>query len=175
MSQNAHVIVIGAGIIGASIAWRLVEAGARVTLIDANEPGGIASPCSFGWTNATWGNARPYFDLRTRSMREWDALAARLDGLPYERCGTLYIHFDRVDLDSFYEQHTSWGYALDWITREDIARLEPHLRNPPERALFAPGEGIAEADETAQFFTRLCREAGADIETGRPVESLLTD
>ena len=41
MSETA--IVIGAGVIGASIAWRLAQRGLRVTLIDAGKAGGEAS------------------------------------------------------------------------------------------------------------------------------------
>ncbi len=41
MSETA--IVVGAGIIGTSIAWRLAQRGLRVTLIDAGKAGGEAS------------------------------------------------------------------------------------------------------------------------------------
>ena len=42
-----HVIVIGAGILGASIAWRIAARGVRVTVIDRGEPGSGASSHSF--------------------------------------------------------------------------------------------------------------------------------
>ena len=47
-----HVVVIGAGIVGASIAWRVASRGARVTIIDQAEPGSGASSHSFAWINA---------------------------------------------------------------------------------------------------------------------------
>jgi len=43
VAVHPHVVIVGAGIIGASIAWHLVRAGARVTVIDAAAPGGIAT------------------------------------------------------------------------------------------------------------------------------------
>ena len=48
MAQK-QVVVVGAGIIGASIAWHLTAAGARVTVVDAMEGGGVATPNSFAW------------------------------------------------------------------------------------------------------------------------------
>ncbi|TJU91041.1 MAG: FAD-binding oxidoreductase, partial [Mesorhizobium sp.] len=62
MGAAKQVIVIGAGIIGASMAWHLTRAGARVTVIAADSAaGGVATPNSFAWINATWGNPEPYF------------------------------------------------------------------------------------------------------------------
>ena len=66
-----RVIVVGAGIIGASIAWHLAKAGAEVTVIEAGQPGGVATRNSWAWINASWGNPEIYFRLRTRSMAEW--------------------------------------------------------------------------------------------------------
>lgn len=40
--KRPHVLIVGAEIIGASIAWHLARAGAAVTVVDAHEPGGIA-------------------------------------------------------------------------------------------------------------------------------------
>ncbi len=83
MAQK-HIVVVGAGIIGASIAWHLTRAGARVTILAAGDPGGLATPASFAWINASSGNPKPYFDLRMRSMAEWTRLAARGSRHPAE-------------------------------------------------------------------------------------------
>ena len=47
-----NIAVIGSGILGAAIAWRLAQRGVRVALIDKGEPGHGASSHSFAWINA---------------------------------------------------------------------------------------------------------------------------
>ena len=74
MPSPQKIIVIGAGIIGASIAWHLQRKGASVTTI-AQKIGGEATPNSFAWINASWGNPEFYFHFRHRSMAEWSRLA----------------------------------------------------------------------------------------------------
>lgn len=58
-NTEKEVIVIGAGIIGCSIAYELSKRGARVTLIDKNNPGSGCSGNSFSWINATYPK-KPY-------------------------------------------------------------------------------------------------------------------
>ena len=74
MADRPHVLIVGAGIIGASIAWHLARASARVTVVEAGEPGGVATPNSWAWINASWGNPEVYFRLRVRAMDEWRRL-----------------------------------------------------------------------------------------------------
>src|SRR6185295_10368382 len=47
-----RAIVIGAGAVGASVAYHLAAAGAAVTLVEAGEPGGGTTARSFAWLNA---------------------------------------------------------------------------------------------------------------------------
>jgi glycine/D-amino acid oxidase-like deaminating enzyme len=76
-----HVLVVGAGIVGASIASHLASAGARVAVIDTGEPGGIATRNSWGRINASWGNGSPYFRLQVRAMQEWRRLEQEVSGI----------------------------------------------------------------------------------------------
>jgi glycine/D-amino acid oxidase-like deaminating enzyme len=52
-------IVIGAGLMGASVAYRLAQAGAAVTVLEAARIGGGTSGISFAWTNATKSRRSP--------------------------------------------------------------------------------------------------------------------
>ena len=67
--------VIGAGIVGASIARALAESGARVTVFEKAGPALGATQNSFAWVNAFDGDAH-YRSLRLQSLliyREWDS------------------------------------------------------------------------------------------------------
>ncbi|MEO0368546.1 MAG: FAD-dependent oxidoreductase, partial [Pseudomonadota bacterium] len=48
------VVVAGAGIVGASIAYQLAKSGATVIVIDKQGPATHASRGTFAWLNATW-------------------------------------------------------------------------------------------------------------------------
>ncbi|MER9300542.1 FAD-binding oxidoreductase [Mesorhizobium sp. M0621] len=144
MSAAKQVIVIGAGIIGASIAWHLAKAGAQVTIVADSAAGGVATPNSFAWINASWGNPEPYFRLRTRAMAEWSRLAQDLPGLPLSWCGGLCWDLSATDMETYATEHSAWGYGIERVDRAGAARIEPNLAELPDFALHVAEEGVAE-------------------------------
>lgn len=144
MTAGKQVIVVGSGIIGASIAWHLARTGAQVTVIADSAAGGIATPNSFAWINASWGNPEPYFRLRTRAMSEWKRLAHDLPGLPLAWCGGLCWDLPAAEMEAYAAQHSAWGYGIERVDRAGAQRIEPNLMEPPELALHVAEEGVAE-------------------------------
>ncbi|CCV03412.1 conserved exported hypothetical protein [Mesorhizobium metallidurans STM 2683] len=170
--MSKQVIVIGAGIVGASIAWHLARAGARVTVIADSAAGGLATRNSFAWINASWGNPEVYFRLRTRSMAEWSRLAQDVPGLPLVWCGGLCWDLPADRLEAYATEHLSWGYGIERIGREQAARIEPNLAEPPDFALYVPGEGVAEPVATTRALLADVERRGARILTGTVVTAL---
>ena len=172
MKDTPHVIIVGSGIIGASIAYHLSRAGARVTIIDAQEPGGIATRHSWAWINATWGNPEPYFRLRLRAMSEWRRLEAEVPAIAVAWVGSLFWQVPAEELETFVRQHAAWGYDLRPVSRVEIQRLEPHLATPPELAVHAPMEGVVEPLVTAQALLAAAQQLGSVVMPQNPVRAL---
>jgi glycine/D-amino acid oxidase-like deaminating enzyme len=170
-----EVIVIGAGIIGASIAWHLAKAGAKVTILDKAEPGGVATPCSFGWINASFGNPEPYYRLRIRAMAEWKRLAAEVPNLPVRWQGGLCWDRPRSELETLGAEHSSWGYGVRKLGRDEVARIEPNLADPPDFALLVAEEGAAEPQASACILVTDAQRHGARLIAGGEAIALHAD
>ena len=84
-SRSRRCVVIGAGVLGASVAARLAAAGMQVTLLEADQPGRATSRWSFAWVNSNDKAPRPYHDLNHAGIRAWAELAPDLDGAAWYR------------------------------------------------------------------------------------------
>lgn len=99
MKSKPHVVVIGAGAFGGWTALHLLEAGARVTLLDGWGPGNSRSS-SGGETRVmrgTYGPDQPYTHLAARSLSLWATYERRCKRQFLHRCGVLWMATGRED------------------------------------------------------------------------------
>jgi len=161
--MSKRVIVIGSGIIGASAAYHLAKAGAEVSIIEAGEPGGIATRASWAWINASWGNPEPYFRLRLRSIEHWHKMQSEIPALAINWCGGLIWDLPPAELDAYAAERAKWGQPLRKVGRGEIFAIEPNLKTVPEHGYFAPGEGMLEPLATARVLLDAARSFGAEV------------
>jgi glycine/D-amino acid oxidase-like deaminating enzyme len=124
------IIVIGAGVMGASVAYRLAQAGAFVTVLEANRVGGGTSGISFAWTNAHQKPPRPYHDLNVGGMQAHAALRDEFGTTPWWHGGgslEWVTEAGRAAQQQNVEQLRSWGYAAEWIDTRQLQELEPDI------------------------------------------------
>lgn len=172
MAAQPQIIVVGTGIIGASIAWHLARSGAQVTMIDAGEPGGLATRNSFAWINASWGNPEPYFKLRIRSMAEWRRLESEVPDLRVAWTGGLIWDLPPDQLEAYAREHSDWGYGLNRVDRTQAQAIEPELLTPPEFALHVPAEGAVEPLSAARALIASSNHRGVNVITNTKVQAL---
>jgi len=162
--MKPRVAVIGAGIVGASIAYHLARRGTSVTLYDRGREAGQATEKSFAWINATWGNPEPYFRLRFLAMGEWRRLADEVgDALGVLWRGCLIWDLADHELETFARRHAAWGYDVRLIERAEIAALEPGLIAPPERAAYAAGDATVEPVAATRALLAAAASHGAEV------------
>jgi glycine/D-amino acid oxidase-like deaminating enzyme len=175
MSAVPRIVVVGAGIVGASIAYHLARRGAPVTLYDRARAAGQATEKSFAWINATFGNPEPYFRLRFVSMGEWRRLEDELDGeLGVVWQGCLIWDLADDELEEFARRHAAWGYDVRLVERDEIAALEPGLIAPPERAAYAAGDGTIEPVAATRALLAAAAQLGATIRLHTEITGLVT-
>lgn len=175
-----QVVVLGAGIIGATLAARLAEAGVAVALIDAAKPGGGTSRTSLAWLNANQKQPRAYFDLNVESMRAWRRLAAEFDYPSwYVPTGNLtWAETDAAyeELHARVERLRSWSYAAEFLTNRQILELEPGLCLPLDaETAFFPSEGFVHAARAVEALVTKAVAAGVTVITDDPVIDLHTE
>ncbi|HEY2519765.1 MAG TPA: FAD-dependent oxidoreductase [Streptosporangiaceae bacterium] len=170
-------VVIGAGVLGVTLTARLARAagpGARVTLLEQNQPGSAATRSSFAWLNANNKVPRAYHDLNHAGLRAWSGLAASLGGPDWYRpSGNLEwaaTPAAAAELSARVDRLAGWGYPAHLISPADAAGLEPALRLPPDVAAVAwfPEEGYLLTEPMIAELTVLARQHGATVLTGEP-------
>ena len=177
--EALNVAVIGAGILGAAIAWRLAQHGVRVALIDKGEPGHGASSHSFAWINAWAKEPIGYHNLNRRSLEMWPRFAAGIgdhggpDSVGLRWGGKVSWVSDPVAAEGLaarVRQLQSWGYPARLIDAGELKRLEPALDvGPVAAAEYSPNEGQVEPQMVVDACLRRLREMGCEIHAATEV------
>jgi glycine/D-amino acid oxidase-like deaminating enzyme len=160
-----HVGVVGAGIVGASIAYHLAEAGARVTVFDKSGPATGATRNSFAWINAFVADAH-YRDLRLASMAAWRALDRRL-GFGVVWGG--YLNWadtpPRAELvRANAQQLAGSAFPVQWLDAAGVATLSPHLApGPVAAAIHSAIDGHTDPVHATLCFLDGARAHGAQL------------
>jgi glycine/D-amino acid oxidase-like deaminating enzyme len=164
-----RIVVVGAGIIGASIAYHLVKRGASVVIVEAVRPGAEATEKSFGWINATFSKRpRAYFDLNQLGLAGWRRLEIELGGeLKVQWGGSVCwapAGGPADDLRENVRRHQEWGYATHLIDEEQFRRLAPNV-TPGEfgAACHSEFEGAVDPLDALKALLRQVRELGGEV------------
>jgi glycine/D-amino acid oxidase-like deaminating enzyme len=175
-----RVAVVGAGIVGASVAYRLSEGGAEVVLIDGAEPGSGTTSTSFAWVNANNKLPRDYFELNLAGMHEHGRLHDELGGEWLHPTGNLIlpIEGELENLVKRVERLRSWSYAAEMLPASTVnERLEPQVvfPEPERRVAYFPKESwvdapaltnaLVQAASSNEAFT-LVRDSARGIQVG---------
>lgn len=155
---------MGAGIVGASVAYHAARLGAAVTLVDRALPGSGATGESFAWIGASERVPGPGGALHAAATREYRRLAAELPAVRVRWAGSLQW--------GGREQSGDLEPGRHLVDAEQAAALEPNLRTPPTQAVHIPGDGAVDPLATTDALVAAARERGARLVSGTAATSL---
>jgi glycine/D-amino acid oxidase-like deaminating enzyme len=172
-----QVAVVGVGIVGSSVAYRLSEGGAEVVLIDGAEPGSGTTSTSFAWVNANNKLPRDYFELNVAGMREHERLRDEIGGSWLHSTGNLIWTEDEEQeiLEGRVERLRSWSYAAEMLSASTVKeKLEPEATfpNPDLQIAHFPEESWADAPALTRTLVEAATRNGAHRHFGNTVRGI---
>ena len=176
-------IVIGAGIIGGSVAWRLASEGAEVTILERGRAGQEASWAAAGMIapQAEAQGPGPFFDLCIRAREVFAATVERLraeSGIDpeYDDAGILYVAFDpaeQAELAHRARWQKAAGGVVEELSGDEARKLEPGLAKEVTYATHMPRDRRSENRQVTRAFAAAAFAKGAQLREGVRVESIV--
>jgi glycine oxidase len=157
MSRSPDAIVIGAGIVGGSIAWRLAQAGMAVTLLDAGALGGEASWAGAGMLapGGEFARQTPFARFAIESLGLYPAFVQELASeararIDYRRCGAVEIACTEAE----------WRDLLERREAQQALGIRSSTRTGAfgaAGALFYPDEAIVDPRDVTRALRCVCQ------------------
>jgi glycine oxidase len=177
------IAVIGGGIIGLSIAWRLAQRSLQVTVFDQASIGGEASWAGAGMLSPGGEVIRDSElaclaiesrKLYTSFVRELEqASGTRID---YQECGALDLAYSPAELAALEARvrvQERLGIPSKPLTVEQVRNFWPRVRTKDlGGARFYPGDGLVNPREVMAALETVCRGLGASLRPHRAIRSI---
>ena len=167
-------MVIGGGILGASVAFRLAQAGVKVTVLEKAHVGAGASGATFAWTNSLRKPPRAYHDLNVASMALYLRLGEEFEDTSWFRvtgnAEWATSEEARQEQKDRIRRLQSWGYRAEWVGLDDLVEMEPDLSRDAvgdAQIAYFPDDGLVDPVRfAAAMLAAATRRHGAELRLG---------
>lgn len=178
-----RIIVVGGGVIGLGIGWKLSRLGYQVALYERNQVG----------RGASWAAAGMLSPLAEAHTQEEELLRLGLESsnrypewvrelqeesqidIDYRRKGTLMVALDRddrADLQHHFEMQKSFDLPVDWLTGNQARTLEPALSPRVVAAIHCPSDLQVNGRLMTTALTVAFQKAGGKLFEQTPVTKI---
>jgi glycine oxidase len=180
------VIVIGAGVIGLSVAWRAAQRGLSVVVLDRGQPGCGTSSVAAGMIapiSEADGADLALLQLGVRSAALWPEFAAELEDasghtVAYRKSGTLLVARDRDEaeaLDREQALRARLGLSTERLSASAARRREPALAPRVRLALEIADDHSVDPSAVVRALVAAVRNAGVVLLPGAEVTEVTVE
>jgi glycine/D-amino acid oxidase-like deaminating enzyme len=168
------VLVIGAGVLGASVARELAQRGVHVHVIEQHSsPSAGVSGSSFGWVGLIHSDpveSPEAYRLRVEAAAEFARLSASFNNPSwYRRVGSILWHEDPHDTQRLVDRHQHANSNIYSITSAEAHELEPAIIEPPECAAYSPNDCAIDVEIMVRSLLHDAQARGASVTFGERV------
>jgi glycine oxidase len=175
-------VVAGGGLIGASIALELAEAGLQVGVYDVREPGREASWASAGMISPAPENAEmiPFVPMSLASVALYPEFIRKVEQLTgmdvgYRRDGALDAILDgdaEEELSTIIALQHGVGLKAEALSAEQARQMEPGLTEEIEAAIFRADEASVDNRILTDAVLKAAQKKGVEIFAGNGAKAL---
>ncbi len=175
-------VVAGGGVIGASIALELAEAGMKVGLYDVREPGREASWASAGMISPAPENLGmiPFVPMSLASVALYPEFIRKVEKLTgmdvdYQKNGALDVLLDgdvQEEVSTVIALQHGVGLKAEALRGEQARQMEPALTEEIEAAIFRPDEASLDTRVFTDAVLKAAQRKGAQIFAGNGAKAL---
>ncbi|CAB3390723.1 NAD(P)/FAD-dependent oxidoreductase [Kyrpidia spormannii] len=169
---DAEIAVIGAGVVGNSIAFHLAERGRDVLVIDKNYPLSGTSGSTQAWVWVHTKSPASYAEFSLLSAELYPYLKKRIGDVEYQATGGIAPIFDPKDLQRakrFVETYRTHGIPVELLDRDEVLDKEPHLSPHVVGATFSRVDGNVNPFRLVDGYRRGAVRHGARYSFYNPV------
>ena len=173
---SADIVVIGAGVVGCSIAFHLARAGARVRVFDK---GGICAGMSArsGALVRMHYTFAPEAELAWKShhyFRNWSEIVGGRCGFVETGFAVVVDERNAARLRANVAMLQRVGIDTEIVTAAELQKLEPHaFVNDVALAAIEPHSGYADPVATTESLAVAAKRHGAEFSTNMPVAKIV--
>ena len=175
-------VIAGAGLIGASIALELAEAGLKVGLYDAHEPGREASWASAGMISPAPENPDmiPFVPMSLASVALYPDFIRKVEELAgvrvgYRKDGALDVIVDgdaQEELSTVIALQHGVGLKAEALSAEQARKMEPALTDEMQAAIFREDEASLDTRVFTDAALKAAQRKGVQIFAGNGAKAL---
>ncbi|MER5461935.1 FAD-binding oxidoreductase [Streptomyces sp. NPDC002668] len=180
MVHSAEVVIVGGGVVGASVAFHLAEAGVRdVLVLERDEPASGSSGKPIGGIRAQFSDPLN-IRLGQRSLEAWRAFTTRPGAdIGIESVGYLFLLGSEEEVETFQQAvdvQNELGVRSGIITPREAHELCPYV-DPRSvvAAAYSPDDGYALPKAAVHGYLRSARRLGATLRTHCTVTGIDVD
>lgn len=183
--QKANVIIIGAGIIGCSIAYHLSKKGVSCLVFEKGAAVQEASSASAGMLGAMMETDAPgpLVNLALASQTRYPELSGVLFeesgiDIDYTECGTIGVARNEEEKDALLQKcefAQAFGQKVEWVGPEKLLELEPGLSEELLGGVNIPGDHQIQSPKAARAFYTAAERMGALFMEHTPVFRFITE
>ncbi len=180
MESRAVTAVLGGGIIGMSIAWRLAQAGAAVTVFDAGRIGNQASWAAAGMLapGGEFEERSAWSELALESLSLYPEFVRELESesgvsVDYRKCGAFDAAFSEKEGETLRSRATRQNAIGIYSEQFPPARV-PGLRDGAIAAQYYPFDSVVNPRHLVRALRLACARAGVRFREWEPIEQIPT-